>query len=766
MHWNDEESFEKWNPKKDDIYYFQTYNKKDNVYGGAISIPFAENALKRISEVQDYVLITNTGISYKMTTKVKTAYQENGFPVTESFFNVFPFELVSGSYKNALKNDTDIAISTVTAKNLFGKTSVAGETIKFDNKNYVVTAVYELPKGNSQIKPDFVYKPAEQILNDRENWGNFNYGGFFLLKKGADPRSFEKKFLDIIMIRAKIKSKEGGMTPQQYIDLYGPNDSLLTPIDKMKLHAESTYFGKPDFKSIFILFTLSVLIVILSAINFINLKTAQASQRAKEIGVRKAIGSAKSSIILQFLMETFLICMASYLLSLALTELLLPNFNKFFDKEIVMNDWHIYFYSFAMVALVTVISGLIPALYLSNFKAIETLKGNFARSKHGVWLRNGILTLQLIISSFFIIGGLIVNQQVKYMMNKDLGFSGKQIFQVNFNEYNNGKPWLKYERLKTEMAKIPGVESISYSEAPPATGNFSSSNMDYMNQSIQAQHGSMDYDYLQFIGVKLLKGRWLDPKLSSDTINNALINEAFVRKLGWTDEQAMKREIRPGFDNKPYHIVGIVKDFNIRSLKSEVEPIILFHYRETEWKRFNVYNIQLKLKSDDIDGTVKRIKAYWQKNIEPGYPFNSYFIDKQFAKTFETYQKQQTLFTILNAMVLMVALLGLFALSSLMIEQKLRDVAIRKTLGASDKILIIGLTKQFLWITLIAVLISIPISYYLMNEWLKDFAYRIDMPVLPFILSLVVLLLLTFSVVSIKAYQATKVNLIKYLKYE
>jgi putative ABC transport system permease protein len=419
-----------------------------------------------------------------------------------------------------------------------------------------------------------------------------------------------------------------------------------------------------------------------------------------------------------------------------------------------------------MVTLVTVISGLIPALYLSNFKAIETLKGNFARSKHGIWLRNGILTLQLIISSFFIIGGLIVNQQVKYMMDKDLGFNGNQIFQINFNEYNNGKPWLKYERLKNEMAKIPGIESISYSEAPPGTGNESSSNMDYMNTSIQARHGSMDYNYLQFIGVKLLKGRWLDPKLSSDTINNALVNEAFIRKFGWKIDDAFENQIRPGFDNKSYHIVGIIKDFNIKSLKSEVEPVIFFHYRETEWKRLNVYNIQLKLKSDDIDGTVKRIKTYWQKNVEPGYPFDSYFIDKKFAETFEKYQKQQTLFTILNAMVLMVALLGLFALSSLMIEQKLKDVAIRKTLGASDKTLIVGLTKQFLWITLIAVLISIPISYYLMNEWLKDFAYRIDMPVLPFILSLVTLLLLTFSVVSIKAYQATKVNLIKYLKYE
>ena len=514
-----------------------------------------------------------------------------------------------------------------------------------------------------------------------------------------------------------------------------------------------------------ILFTLSVLIVILSAINFINLKTAQASQRAKEIGVRKAIGSTKTDLVLQFLMETFLICMASYLLALALTELLLPSFNKFYDKQMAMSDWRIYFYSFAMVLMVTLISGLIPATYLSNFKAIETLKGNFARSKHGVWLRNGILTLQLVISSFFIIGGLIVNQQVKYMMNKDLGYNGKQIMMINFSE-SDPKPWLKYERLKTEMRKIKGVTDISYGEAVPGNGRSSSSNMDFKDKSIQGQHGSMDYNYLKFINVKLKNGRWLDPNLSSDTINNVMVNEAFVRKFGWKDEDALKNEIRPGFDNKNYKIVGVVKDFNIRSLRTQVEPIIFFHYRETEWKRFNVYNIQLKIDPNDIDGTVKRLKTYWQNDVEQGYPFDYYFLDQQFAKTFEKYQKQQTLFTILNAMVLMVALLGLFALSSLMIEQKLRDVAIRKTLGASDKTLIFGLTKQFLWISLIAVVISMPISYYLMNEWLKDFAYRIDMPVLPFILSLVTLLLLTFSVVSIKAYQATKVNLIKYLKYE
>ena len=765
MHWNDEESYEKWNPKKDNIYYFQTYNKKENTYGAAISVPLAENAKKRISEVEDFVLMTNTGSAYKMTTKYKTVYQDNGFAFSENFFNFFPFKLISGSYKNALKNDTDIIISKQTAQNLFGKTDVIGETIKINTANFIVTAVYELPEGNSQINPNFVIKPADQLKNDKEQWGNFNYGCFFILKKGADPRSFEKKFLDIIMLRAKLQSKGSGITPQQYIDMYGPTDSLLTPLDKIKLHAKSTWFGMPDFKTLLILFTLSVLIVILSAINFINLKTAQSSQRAKEVGVRKAIGSSKFSLILQFLLETFIICIMSYFLSLVLTEILLPSFNKFFNKEITMNDWRIYFYSLLMVLLVTLISGIIPAIYLSNFKAIETLKGNFSRSKHGIWLRNGILSIQLVISSFFIIGGLIVHSQVKYMMNKDLGYDGKQVYQINFNEYGQ-KPWLKYERLKAEMSKISGVESISYSEVPPGTYNFSSSNMDYMDTSIQAQHGSMDYDYLQFIGVKLLKGRWLNPKLASDTINTVLVNEAFVRKFGWTNDQAIKREIKPGFDYKPYKIVGIVKDFNIRSLKSEVEPIIFFHYRETEWKRFNMNNIQFKIKADDIDGTVNRLKDYWTSKVEQGYPFNGYFINKQFAKSFEKYQKQQTLFTILNAMVLLVALLGLFALSSLMIEQKLKDVAIRKTLGASESTLVFGLTKQFLWITAMAVFVSIPISFYLMNEWLKDFAYRIDMPVFPYVFSLVILFILTFAVVSIKAYRATKVNLVKYLKYE
>ncbi len=766
MHWNDEESFEKWNPKKDNIYGFQAYYKSDNLYGSGTSYPIAATALEKIPEIEDVFLLNATGVSFKMMAQGKSIFQEDGMRTSDSFFNFFPFKLVSGSYKNPLKDKLSINISTEVAHKLFGKTNVAGESIVINNEKYVIQSVYELPKENSQIKPQFVFLAYESIQNDKTQWGNFNYAAFFLLKDGVDPKIVDQKITkEAIDLRAKLGAREGGISVDEYKRKYGPNSVELVSLSQLKLHAKASWFGDSDFKTIMILFTLSVLIVILSAINFINLKTAQAAQRAKEVGVRKAIGSSRGDLVLQFLLETFIICFFAFVFSLVLVELLLPSFNQFLNKELVLNNPSVIGYSFLMVVVVSFISGLIPALYLSNFKAIETLKGNFARSKHGAWLRNGILTLQLMISSFFIIGGLVVNAQVKYMMNKDLGFSGKQVMLIQFME-NISKPWLKYERVKAELSKIPGVSEVSFSEATPANSNLSDSNVDYKDKSIQARHGSMDYNYLQFMGVKLKKGRWLDPNLTSDTINTLIVNEAFVKKFGFTDDQMLKTEIYPGFDNKKYKVVGIVKDFNLQGLKTSINPVVFFHYKETSWKRYNMYDVLVKMNPDDIEGTKSRIQDYWSTKVEPGYPFQSYFVDQKFQKTFEKYQKQQTLFTVLNVMVLIVALLGLFALSSLMIEQKLKTVVIRKTLGASDKNLIFGLTRQFLYITLIAVLISIPISYYLMNEWLKDFAFRIDMPWFPYVLSLILLLTLTFAVVCIKAYQATKVNLVKYLKYE
>jgi putative ABC transport system permease protein len=285
----------------------------------------------------------------------------------------------------------------------------------------------------------------ENIKKGYQNWGNNSYQALVKIKPNSNIANVEKDIFEKVLIKKRYPKEQlqkENVTLEEMLTKYGPNEFYLTRLDKARLEAKSGFKGKADYKTIKILFGLSVLILILSAINFINLKTAQGSQRAKEVGVKKAIGSTKTQLIFQFLVEAMLICVFAYFLSLVLVELLLPSYNKFLDKEMAMNDWTIYAYSAIMTFLVVLFSGLIPAIYLSNFKPINTLKGNFSRSSHGVWLRNGILTLQLIISSFFIIGGIIIHQQVKYMMNKDLGFNGNQVITIYYS--TNDLSYKKY----------------------------------------------------------------------------------------------------------------------------------------------------------------------------------------------------------------------------------------------------------------------------------------------------------------------------------
>ncbi|MEC5395576.1 ABC transporter permease [Bergeyella sp. RCAD1439] len=775
LHWNDEADYERWNPGRENIYYLQQYYKTDNWVGGNTSYQMVKSIIEELPEVEDYVMFAYDNSEELMVAENgKSHYARGGQATSENFFAFFPFKLKYGRYDKALSDYNKMAISEELSRQLFGDANPVGKQITYGDRKYMVTSVYEIPKENTVVKPNFLFLSqtmAEDVENIKEgflNWGNYSYQALLKLKPGADVAGVEQAIFDKVLV-GKRYSKEvlqkENIVLEEMLTRYGPNKFYLTRLDKMRLEAKSEggFKEKGDFKTIKILFGLAVLILVLSAINFINLKMAQGSQRAKEVGVKKAIGSRKSQLVGQFVMETVLLCAVAYLLSLALVELLLPSFNKFLGKSMRLDHLKTFVYSAAMTFGVALFSGLVPAFYLSSFKPINTLKGNFSRSSHGVWLRNGILTFQLLISSFFLIAGLIIHQQVNHMMAKDLGFNGNQTIIIYYS--NKDSSHRKYERLKNEIKKINGVEDVTFGEATPTTGG-SSSNMDWRDKSIMAQHGAMDYNFFDFFDMKIVKGRNLSPQYASDTVNTVLVNEAFVRQMGWTNDEALKNEVKPGFDEKNYKIVGVVRDYDLWGVKDKTPAIAFFHYLTTKWKRHNMYFMEVKLGADDIEGTLARLKTFWETKGEPGYPFNYGFVDKTFAKTFVKYQKQQTLFGLLNAVVLTVAMLGLFALSSLLIEQKLKDVAVKKALGASAKIIVFDLTRRFLLMALAAVLVSIPISYYFMNEWLKDFAYRIEMPWWPYGVSLGVMLLLTFAVVSFKAYRATRVNLVKYLKYE
>ncbi|MCW3168006.1 ABC transporter permease [Chryseobacterium sp. 09-1422] len=774
IHWQDEKSYEQHNANKDNIFLVEN---KNGDFGTMVVSSFPELSVskEKFSEIEDYT-IANIWGGYKvrLMTADKSAFVTS-CRASDSVFDFFPFEKIAGSFKNAISDKSKIAISEETAKTLFGDEykNCVGKTVSLDGPNtepMVVTAVYKNPDANSVFKAGFIMRNQGLEGNGNANtqWTNYSYVGYFKLKQGTDVKDLEKKLSALMAEQEKIAAEGWG---EKY-DATKKAEVSLTPISKMKLDAKSEGVSKGDKKSIMILLSLSALILLLSGINLINLKTAQASQRAKEVGVRKVVGSTRSKLILQFLLETFIICFVAYIIAFAMVELLLPGYNKFLNKEIKLNDHNLFVYTGLLLIVFSLISGLIPALYLSNFKPINTLKGNFARSKSGVWLRNSILTLQLIISSFFIICSLIIHLQVSYMTSKDLGFKGDQVIHIQFKktDWQNDFNSKKYIRLKNEVSKIAGVEDITGSVNTIGWGMSNTSSvknaLDTTKSIPNVIVGAIEYNYFKFYKMRFASGRDIDVRFASDTINGTIANESFIKKMGWNKDQAIGKEVFPGWEEKKkYKIIGVVKDFYINGVDKPVEPMLFFNY-DRNWAKNNMANLQIKLSKDDINGTLERIKEFWLTKAEPGYPYEYQFIDKQFAKTFEKFQKQQTLFTILNIVVLVIALLGLFALSSLLIEQKLKDVAIKKTLGADERTIVWDLTKRFLLICVIAVAISFPFGYYAMNEWLKDFAYRIDMPVWPYALSMISLLILTFVVVSFKAYRATKINLVKYLKYE
>ncbi|OPB88789.1 ABC transporter permease [Elizabethkingia ursingii] len=768
LNWQDEKSYESWVPGKENIYFVENHNA---IFGdiAVSSYPALYVSKEKFSEIEDYTIAGIWKGQYKLIYKDKSAYATEASAI-DSYFDFFPHETIAGNFKNAISDEDKIALSEKTAKMLFGAEykNCIGKVIKKDNddKSYVVSVVYKYTDKNSVFKSDYIVRTRG--LNNSTNWSNYSYVGFFKVKPGTDIKNLEKKLTDQMSVEERKSSEKDG-------EKYDEKDKTivsLVPLNAMKLDAKSDGIEKGDKRSILILLGLSTLILTLSGINLINLKTAQASQRAKEVGVRKAIGDSRLGVILQFLFENAIICIVAYLLSFVAIEFLLPSYNKFLGKEISMDNTNVIIYSALLLLLFIFLSGIIPALYLSNFQPINTLKGNFSRSKHGVWLRNSILTLQLIISSFFIVCSFIIHSQVQYMLNKDLGFKGDQVVKIDFKKtnYRDDYNYKKYLRLKAEISRISGVQDITGSVLSLGSGVRNSSSvknvLDTTKNINNVGNGGVDYNYFQFYKIKFATGRNIDIRKTSDTISGAVANETFVKMMGWNNQQALGKEVYPGWDGKKkYKILGVVKDFYVTGVDKPIDPILFYNYDRTYIKN-SLTGLQIKLSGNDINGTIKRIEEFWNTKAEPGYPFEYTFVDKSFARTFAKYEKQKLLFSILNSVVLVVALSGLFALSSLMIDQKLKEVAIKKTMGASDSTLIRDLTKRYLWLAALAVLISMPVSYYFMNEWLKDFAYRIEMPWWPYVLSFVILLLLTFFVVSIKAYRATKVELVKYLKYE
>jgi putative ABC transport system permease protein len=498
------------------------------------------------------------------------------------------------------------------------------------------------------------------------------------------------------------------------------------------------------------------------------LATANAVKRAKEIGVRKVVGASKGTIVIQFIFETALISLFSILLALVIVELTLPYYNDFLNKSLRIIGSQFYLQLLLIFCITVLVAGILPAVYVANFETLKVLKGNFGRSKNGIWLRNGMLIFQFTVATFFIVGSYIVYQQIDYLTNKDLGFKGDQVIEINLNfpdsDYeveNVGQNiYNKYSTIKQELAKIKGVEQASTGLISFDGSDDSLGGVLYNDELFKARTIAVDFGMFEMMKIEVVKGRSLDQKHASDTITSVVINETAQKLMNMKEPIGKELIIK----ERKLNIIGVVKDFNLLSPEVEVSGMYFYHLKTVDIAQ-NINKVFVKLKSDNIENTITDIEKLWTK-MDTEYPFKYDFVDKQYARTYESYVKQKNLFSLLNVVVILIALFGLFALASYSIQRRMKEIAIRKTLGAETNLLLKELSKQYVLYCVIGFLIALFPTYYLLNKWLENFAFRIEMTPFPFIFGFLILLILTLIIVLSKAYQATKTDVLKYLKYE
>lgn len=771
LYWNNEHSYDAWNPEKENVY--QVLNKigtTGDIWANN-AVPFGETCKATIPEIEGICFFTswyNGGVvKYKSQKTIveKVITSDNGF------FDMVPFPIVKGAKTDILKAKNTVAISEEAAKTLFKNDDPIGKSINFENEFYSVKSVYKIIKP-SCIQPDYVFSGIIKE-RDKTSWGNYNYGLLVKMKKGIAVADVLKKMQNVSYVNRTVKdAKSSGQTVAQYLKENGETIVMLDQLKTARLYgtkSNSMNFpeGQGNLQLLYIMVGLSVLILLLSLVNYVNLATASAIKRAKEVGVRKIVGATKSQIIQQFIFETAVIVSFSILFALAIVELSLPFYNDFLNKDLALNGNEFYLQVMLVFVIVLVFGGLFPAIYIANFETLKVLKGNFSRSKSGIWVRNSMLIFQFAIAVFFIIGALIVYSQVNYMMNKDLGFKGDQVLRITFNCQDRDKKLEKYLTTKQELLKMSGVQQVSTFAGSFGYDTNSTSGFTHNGIFVQGHNVDMDFGFLDMMKIKVVQGRDLSPAFASDTISNMLMNETCVKTLNI--KKPINTIITSGRGdgkqgNLKFKIVGVVKDFHISGFQDKIPPMVFTNLKTLKWDNFNY--VYVKVNPENLTETLSKMEAYWQKNINQDYPFKYDFVDKSFAKTYQEQVKQKNLFFILNFIVIAIAVFGLFALASFSMERRLREIAIRKTLGAETNVLLKELSKQYVVFCLIGFVIGIFPAYILLQKWLEDFAFRIAIPVLPFVIALGGLLFLTLLIVLTKAWQVTRIDILKYLKYE
>ena len=765
----DENQFDVFIPDQERIY--RVYNERTTPEGKSniASTPpmFATTLQNEYPEVEVTARIMMIQLRALVEVGNKKMYEENAIVTEPGFFKIFPLKLKFGSYSKIIDDPSSIILSYEMWKKYFGNENPIGKTVLVNTSPLKVTGVLEDNLSKFHLNINYILPLASlQLPAERmKSWQWQQFFTYIKLRKGTHPQLLQKKFQQHLVEKINPTTQDAGFSLLPF----------LQPLHKIHLYSSDFKFDNAIRGNILYVKGLAIIatfILVIACFNFINLSTAKSLQRAKEVGVRKSIGANRHQLIIQFIGETIMLTVISILISVLVVVLVLPALNHFTGKEI---SYQLFANPVLLVSvfvgslLIGALAGFYPAMVLSRFRPVTVLKTsiNASKSGGGNWLRQGLVVIQFSLSALLIVSAIVVYQQVHYLHNKDLGFNKEQIM---FFPMHGDKMFKEYASFKNELERRPGVSSVSIGYGYPGdifAGDEIIVPRNGQNEKHGATHLLGDYDYIKTLGLQLVAGRDFSKEISTDLNESFIINETAVRELGFqTPEKALGQKLmwHPWEASKPDsmkigRVIGVLKDFNYKSLYDKMEVTVLHIYPPANWK------VAVKLKSANLQSSIAQVKGVWNQ-FSPDYPMDFRFMDENFDKMYKSEEKLMTLVWIFTAIAIFVGCLGLFGLSTYAAERRTKEIGIRKVLGASVNGIVFMLSKDFLKLVLIALLIASPIAWYFMNQWLEDFAYRIVINWTVFGLAALAVIIIAIFTVSGQAIRAAVSNPVKAIRSE
>ncbi len=762
-------SYDRFNKNADRIYriHFHAFFNGKDVNLAVSAAPLEPTLLRDFPEVVSATRIAKLGFPV-LRYKDKAFSEERFYWVDSTFFNVFTLHFLEGNPKTALTQPNTVVITQAMAKKYFGSANAMGKILNMDRKNdYVVTGVVDGFPRNSHFQFDFLGSLTTIPDSRNQIWLSNNYYTYVVLRKGTDPSTFEKKMNEDLRkyIGPQIKSATG-VSYNQFESAGNRIGFYLQPLTSIHLHSHLDYEIEPnsDVMYVYIFSAIAFLILLVACINFMNLSTARSERRAKEVGIRKTLGSNRRSLVFQFLSESTLISLIAVFISIGLVELLLPLFNDISGKQLrlgVLDN----FYSIPLLILFAVVIGIIagsyPAFYLSSFIPVKVLKIESRKGNRKSILRSILVITQFAVSIMLFISTFIIYNQLKYIQNKNLGFNKENVIIINRTDDIGSQ----IDSFKQELLSNTSVLNVCNSTGIP--GNQSGDNVfkpegNSSNDAQDIRTLACDMNFAKTYGINMTEGRFFSKEHPSDS-SAVVLNEAAVKALRLKDPVGKVIQNMPGLNRtvQKYVIIGVTNDFNYQSLKEKVQPLILLLFHQGGFGKFTA----VRITSGNVHETIQFLEDTWKK-YAGNEAFDYNFLDQNLQHLYMADIRTSRIAAVFSIIAIFIACLGLLGLAAFITEQRTKEIGIRKVLGASVPEVIALLSMQFVKWVVIANVIAWPLAYFTMNKWLQNFAYKTSIGFWVFAISGVAALVIALLTVSAHAVKAATANPIKSLRYE